>query len=128
MVDVVLHYCFRCVKCGGWIRIQVTTLHRLLGLPIIPASDTASVALSCRHCRRVSVYGLRGTAAPHPITGDYVFWRDMKCGEEGCNPPLRVIAVRTAEMSDEGQEADVATWEWDELRRPREHVIPKIGS
>lgn len=83
---------------------------------MFPPSDSASVALSCRDCKRVSVYGLRGTVAPHPITGDYVFWRDIKYEKEGCKTLLRVIAVRTAEMNGEEEEADAATWEQDVRR------------
>jgi len=128
MIDAVLHYCFRCVKCDGWIRLQVSTLHTLPEFPIFPASDTASVALSCRHCKRVSVYRLRGTAAPHPIEEDFVFWRELRCEEKSCRTPLKVIGVRRIAMSSEEIAKDVATWRWDELRCPNGYLILKTDN
>ncbi len=49
----------------------------------------------------------------------------LQCAETGCDTPLAVISPRKSAMSPAEIEADVATWEWDELLCPKGHRIPK---
>ena len=99
-----------------------------------PSKGALSIAVSCGVCKRVENHTIEKRAT-HIGTEDtveyqtrraaYGFVRKLRCAETGCPFPLTVIAPRNAAMTREEQEVDVSTWEWDELRCPKGHLIPK---
>jgi len=99
-------------------------------LGVLP-KDVTSVALSCHHCKLVQAYALPAIDARiSPVKGLSWFWRELPCGEKGCQSPLTVIAVRNATtMTEEECDKDFATWEWgDELRCPHGHPIAQANT
>jgi hypothetical protein len=90
-------------------------LEKLAGHPSIRATENFSVGVSCHGCKQVRVYGLTGNTRLEPVAAAYVFVELLRCDERSCHTPLKVIAVRNFDMTEEESAKDVATWEWDEL-------------
>ena len=125
---------FHCKKCRRRIQFPQATIEGPLEHLVHPSKDLPPVSLSCGECGFVCTYVLPKDPLPtgtedtveyqqqRPVLG---FERELRCAQLDCRAPLRVTAPRKSAMTPEEQEEDVSTWEWDELRCPKGHPIPR---
>jgi hypothetical protein len=109
MMAHTLYHFLVCEECGRKLQLPVSTLEKLAGHPSIRATEKFSVAVSCHGCKQIKVYGLTGNTRLEPVTVFREFLELLSCDEGNCHTPLKVIAIRSADMSDEEYATDLGT-------------------
>lgn len=112
-------YHFLLCECGRTLQLPVSALEKLAEHPSIRTTENFSVGVSCHGCKQIRIYGLTGNTRLEPMQEFREFLELLRCDEQNCRTPLKILAVRSADMTDEEYAADVASWIWDELRCPR---------
>ena len=128
------HYCFICSWCGEQLLLPTDRLGSPFGNPDarrIEAQSIASVCLKCKHIANYSLFrNCRGYDTRHRVThaqrtGETVLLNWLRCKEPLCVKPVPLFVNTDTEIP--LNEADAASWYWDELTCSLGHPARQIS-
>jgi hypothetical protein len=128
------HYCFFCSWCGEQLLLPADRLGSPFGNPDarrIEAQSIASVCMKCKHIANYSMFrNCRGFDTRHRIVhaqraGETVLLNWLRCKEPLCVKPVPLFV--NTDPQEPLDEADAASWHWDELTCCLGHAAMQIS-
>ena len=97
---------------------------------------SAPVGIVCFNCKYAETYSLDSNSRFYDSTAYYgrsdtdfgMFISTLVCEDTGCTTPLPVFFSRHIPTDKEEKRQEVSTWNWDRLKCPSGHSIPKPAS
>lgn len=128
------HYCFFCSWCGEQLVLPTDRLGSPFGNPDARRIEAQSIASVCMKCKHIANYSLFrnccGFDTRHRVMhaqrrGETVLLNWLRCKEPLCVKPVPLFV--NTDPENPLDEADAASWYWDELTCCLGHPVRQIS-
>jgi len=128
-----MHIVWNCLRCGTAMDLHADTVWGLFTSRNREPEDSVPLGLACPQCSRLGTYqsgqsttnpfpvGAQRWEEPMPEEWDLVGW--LKCQDPICELRLPLLVPWSVSTIMKDRKADIARWQWEELRCPANHPI-----
>jgi len=135
MTAMYLYHHLHCKDCGLPMMLHAEMIQQLFDGRDESSNDYQAIAVACRLCKSVDTYILSKQITGYnpkdqvylteSLYADVVFLDRLECEAEGCGIRVPLFADWSPASTAEERTADIGTWQWENLKCPKGHSIPK---